>query len=58
MKLLQELIHIKDGMECGIAHDATSMRQSAERGIGAFQLSMPRLKDWMKFETPGERRVT
>jgi hypothetical protein len=38
--------------------DATSMRQSAEGGMRAFQSSMPHLKDCMKFETRGERRVT
>jgi hypothetical protein len=36
----------------------TSMRQSVEWGMRAFQSSMPRLKDRMKFETRGERRVT
>ncbi len=41
-----------------MARDATSMRQSAEWGMRAFQLSMPCLKDCMKFETRGERRVT
>ena len=41
-----------------MARDATSMRQSAEWGTQAFQSSMPRLKDPMKFETHGERRVT
>ena len=45
-------------MEHGIVHDATSMWQSAEWGMRAFQSSMPRLKDCMKFETRGERRVT
>jgi hypothetical protein len=34
------------------------MRQSAEWGMRAFQLSMPRLKDQIKFETHGEQRVT
>jgi hypothetical protein len=38
--------------------DATSMCQSAEWGMRAFQLTMPHLKDRMKFETHGERRVT
>jgi hypothetical protein len=58
IKSLQELIHIEDCMECGMAHDATSMRQSAKWGMRAFELSMSRLKDHMKFETRGERRVT
>ena len=58
IKLLQELIHIEDRVECGMACDATSRRQSAEWGMRAFQSSMPRLKDCMKFETRGERRVT
>ena len=34
------------------------MRQSSEWGMRAFQSSMPRLKDWMKFEERGERKVT
>jgi hypothetical protein len=58
IKSLQELIHIEDCMECGMARDATSMRQSAQWGMMAFQSSMPCLKDCMKFETRGERRVT
>jgi hypothetical protein len=55
IKLLQELIHIEDH---GMARDATSMWQSAEWWMRAFQSSMPRQKDCMKFETCGERRVT
>ncbi len=58
IKSLKELIHIEDRVERGIAHDATSMRQPAEWGMRAFQSSMPRLKDHMKFETHGEWRVT
>ena len=34
------------------------MRQSAEWGMRAFQSLMPRMKDWMKFESRGERKVT
>jgi hypothetical protein len=34
------------------------MRQSAEWGMRAFQSSMPRIKDRMKFEERGERLVT
>ncbi len=56
IKLLQEIIHIKDSVERGIARDATSMWLSAEWGMRAFQSSMPRLKDCMKFETHGEQR--
>ncbi len=41
-----------------MVRDATSMRQSAEWGMQAFQSSMPRLKVRMIFETHGERRVT
>ncbi len=58
IKSLQELIHIEDQVERGMARDATSMHQSAEWGMRAFQSSMPRLKDCMYFETRGERRVT
>jgi hypothetical protein len=58
IKSSQELIHIEDHWEQGIACNATSMEQSAEWGMRAFQLSMPRLKDWMKFDTRGEQRIT
>ena len=58
IKSSQELIHIHDYTEQGIAADATSMRQSAEWGMRAFQSSMPRIKDRMKFEERGERKVT
>jgi hypothetical protein len=43
IKSLQELTHIEDWVERGMARDATSMRQSAEWGMRAFQSSMPRL---------------
>jgi hypothetical protein len=58
IKSLQELIHIEDRMERGMARDATSMWQSAKWGMRAFQSSMPHLKYCMKFKTRGERRVT
>jgi hypothetical protein len=58
IKSSQELIHIEDHQERRIAREATSMRQSAEWGMRAFQSSMPRIKDRMKFETRGERKVT
>jgi hypothetical protein len=58
IKSSQELIHTENCMEHGIARDATSMWQSAEWEMRSFQSSMPRLKDCMKFETRGERRVT
>ncbi len=58
-KFSQELIHIEDHQEQRIARDATSMQQSAEWGMRAFQSSMPHImKDWMKFETRGECKVT
>ena len=34
------------------------MRQQAEWGMRAFQSSMPRIKDRMKLEGRGERKVT
>jgi hypothetical protein len=37
IKSSQEIIHIKDSKERGFARDATSMRQSAEWGMRAFQ---------------------
>ncbi len=58
IKSSQELIHIQSYRAQNIARDATSMRQSAEWGMRAFQSSMPRIKDRMKFEERGERKVT
>jgi len=58
IKSSQDLIHIHDQYERNVARDATSMRQSAEWGMRAFQSSMPRMKDRMKFEERGERKVT
>jgi hypothetical protein len=58
IKLMKEIIHIKDSVEREIARDAISMWQSAEWGMRKFQSSMPRLKDHMKFETRGEQRIT
>ncbi len=43
IKSCQELIHTEDCVEHRIAHGATSMQQSAEWGMRAFQLSMPGL---------------
>jgi hypothetical protein len=36
---------------------ATSMRQSAEWGMRAFQSSFPRIKDTLPYEEQGERRI-
>jgi hypothetical protein len=58
IKSSQELIHIENHWERNIACDATSMRQLAEWGMQAFQSSLPHIKDRMKFETRGERKVT
>jgi hypothetical protein len=58
IKSSQELIHIRNNIDREIARDATSMRQSAEWGMRAFQASMPRLKDRMIYEERGERKVT
>jgi len=58
IKSSQELIHIQNFRARSIAGDATPMRQSAEWGMRAFQSSMPRIKDRMKFEEHGERKVT
>ena len=43
IKSSQELIHIRSSRARNIARDATSMRQSAEWGMRAFQSSMPRI---------------
>jgi hypothetical protein len=58
IKSSQELIHISSYRDRGIARDASSMRQSAEWGMRAFQSSMPRIKDRMQFEERGEWKVT
>ncbi len=57
IKSSQVLMHIEDHWEQRIAHDVSSMQQSAEWGIRVFQSSMPRVKDWMKFKTRGEGKV-
>ena len=43
--------------EIAIARDATSMRQSAEWGMRAFQASFPRIKDRISFERNGRRKL-
>ena len=58
IKSSQDLIHICVYYKRNVARDATLMRQSAEWGMRAFQSSMPRMKDRMKFEVCGERKVT
>jgi hypothetical protein len=58
IKSSQDLIHIPNYRDRGIAQDATLMWQSAEWGMRAFQSSMPHIKDRMKFEEHGERKVT
>jgi hypothetical protein len=40
-----------------INEDATSMRQSAEWGMRAFQSSFPRIKDRLSYEEAGERKL-
>jgi hypothetical protein len=46
-----------DGIDADMAHDATSIRQSAEWGMAQFQASFPRVTDKIKFEVDGERRI-
>eukprot|EP00804_Cyclotella_cryptica_P010121 CCRYP_018494-RA/>CCRYP_018494-RA protein AED:0.03 eAED:0.03 QI:578/1/1/1/0/0/2/26/188 len=43
--------------EMEIAKDATSMRQSAEWGMRAFQASFPRIKDRITMEERGQRKL-
>jgi hypothetical protein len=57
IKLSQELIHFESDAEQRIACDVTSMQQSAEWGMHAFQSLMPCLKHWMKFEEHREMKV-
>ena len=45
------------GEEILVNEEATSMRQSAEWGMRAFQSSFPRIKDHIIFEENGERRL-
>ena len=40
-----------------INEEATSMRQSAEWGMGSFQSSFPRIKDKIRYEEEGERKL-
>ncbi len=58
IKSSQDLIHIPNYRDRGITQDATSMCQSAEWGMRAFQSSMLCIKDRMKFEERGEWKVT
>ena len=44
--------------ELRIAVQATALRQSAEWGMRAIQGAFPRMKDKIKYEEVGERRVT
>jgi hypothetical protein len=41
-----------------IARDATSMRQSSEWGMRAFQSSFPHIKDRISIEYRGQRKLT
>ena len=43
--------------DIAIARDATSMRQSAEWGMRAFQASFPRVKDCVLFERKGRCKM-
>ena len=43
--------------EMEIAKDATSMRQSSEWGMRAFQASFPRIKDRISLELRGQRKL-
>ena len=43
--------------EIVVNEEATSMRQSAEWGMHAFQASFPRIKDRLIYEEVGERRL-
>jgi hypothetical protein len=44
--------------DLAIKREATSMRQSAEWGMGTVQASFPRLRDTFIYEEHGERRIT
>ena len=44
--------------DLAIKREATSMRQSAEWGMGTVQASFPRLKDTFTYEEYGERKIT
>jgi len=52
------LIDLEDILDdLAVKRDATSMRQSAEWGMQAVQSSFPRLKDTLRYEEYGERRI-
>ena len=50
----QEGFLIKSG---GDNEDATSIRQSAEWGMGQFQASFPRIEDHIRYEENGEHCI-
>ena len=43
--------------QMNLAAEATSMWQSAEWGMRAFQASFPRVKDRIEFESIGQRKL-
>ena len=43
--------------QMNLAVEATSMRQSAEWGMRAFQALFPRVKDRIEFESIGQRKL-
>ena len=57
IKSATDLTQCKTRKEIRIALQATSLRQAAEWGMRAIQSAFPRLKDVLRFEEKGERRI-
>jgi hypothetical protein len=53
----QSLVNAEGALEVLIHQEATSLRQAAEWGMRGLQSAFPRIKQPMKYETKGERRL-
>ena len=57
IKSSQHLTDAEGALNVLRCHQATSMRQAAEWGMRAIQSAFPRLRDRIRFEEHGERRI-
>ena len=65
IKSSQDYLTADDGLDTykeqvanlAVKREATSMRQSAEWGMRAFQCSFPRVKDQIPFESKGQHKL-
>jgi hypothetical protein len=55
IKSAQSDINANSAIEILVLKEATSLRQSAEWGMGALQNSFPRITDKIRFEQTGKR---